>query len=110
MSEGNTEVKVIRKTDKLKLLEPGDKTKFFKDRMHELAFYFSLGASSTYFDNDLHIKKIHVLRVEKAKELKNKYLSIFHPDSNVNSSIDLDLNQVCQDIQATFHRVSGGKL
>lgn len=81
---------------------------YFQSREHELAFYFKI--NNVIFDKPLGIKKIHLTDANKAKELRNSYLRIFHPDRKGTTENGLNYNEICADIEATFHRVSGGKL
>lgn len=90
------------------LLKDGEFTKFFKSKRHELAFFFKVNNAA--FDSQLGIKKIHTVDKVKANTLKSSYLRIFHPDQNINSDLDLDLDDVCSDIASTFTRVTSGKL
>lgn len=95
-------------SNKKGLLSETEHTDYFRSREHEIAFYFKV--NNAFFDKNLGIKKIHVVNLGKAKELKNFYLRMFHPDRKINSDSGLDYDEVCKDIDATFHRVSGGKL
>lgn len=90
------------------LLMKSECTGYFKSREHEIAFYFK--TNSSIFDKYLGIKKIHMIDKSKAKELKNSYLRLFHPDRKKGINTDLDYDDVCADINATFHRISGGKI
>lgn len=90
------------------LLQDSEYTSYFQSKMHEIAFYFKM--NNSIFDKYLGIKRIHTIDHSKANELKKSYLQIFHPDRHVKSDSELDYDQVCHDINATFHRVSGGKL
>lgn len=90
------------------LLADSENTSYFQSKKHEIAFYFKM--NNVNFDKYLGIKKIHMTDLSKAKELKNSYIRIFHPDSNVNSTSELNFTEICQDINNTFHRVSSGKL
>ncbi|WP_318371862.1 hypothetical protein [Enterobacter sp.] len=94
---------------KTKLLEDYPLTNYFSSRLHEIAFYFKV--NNTKFDKYLGVTALHKADPIKAKELKLTYLKIFHPDANIKGEIpDLDFNEICQDIDIYFHRVSGGKL
>jgi len=109
-------MRVVIKTDdikssslKAKLLEDQPLTHYFSSRLHEMAFYFK--ANNTKFDKYLGVTAIHKADPIKAKELKKTYLKIFHPDANLKEETpDLDFNEICQDIDIYFHRVSGGKI
>jgi hypothetical protein len=90
------------------LLLETEHTSYFRSRKHEMAFYFKI--NNVVFDKNLGIKRIHLVNLEKARELKNYYLGIFHPDHNKDSDSGLNYDEVCADISATFYRVSGGKL
>lgn len=94
---------------KNKLLEEQPLTHYFSSRLHEMAFYFK--ANNAKFDKYLGVTAIHKVDPIKAKELKKTYLKIFHPDVNIKEEVsDLDFNEICQDIDTYFHRVSGGKI
>ncbi|VXC19776.1 conserved hypothetical protein [Pseudomonas sp. 8BK] len=90
------------------LLKNSEYSGYFQTKEHELAFYFKINNSA--FDKLLGIKRIHMVDVKKANELKKTYLSLFHPDRKKNTNTGLDYNEICADINTTFHRVSGGKL
>ena len=47
---------------------------------------------------------------KKANDLRKIYLSIFHPDKNINIENDIDFNKVCEDINNVFKRLTGGEL
>lgn len=90
------------------LLQESDNTGYFKSKEHEIAFYFKLNHPE--FDIRLGIKRVHQLDVEKARELRKVYLSMFHSDTNEDSASGLSCDEICADINAVFYRVSGGKL
>ncbi|WP_323939738.1 hypothetical protein [Aeromonas caviae] len=90
------------------LSSENDYSKYFKSKEHELAFYLKINNQA--FDKYLGIKKIHMIDVRKAKELKNEYLRIFHPDRKKGVDNGLNYDDICADISTIFHRVSGGKL
>ena len=90
------------------LLTEIEHTDYFRSREHEIAFYFKI--NNVIFDAKLGIKKMHLVDLEKARELRNYYLRMFHPDRKVTNDSGLNYDEVCADINATFHRVSGGKL
>jgi hypothetical protein len=83
-------------------------TSYFRSPEHEIAFYFKI--NNVIFDKKLGIKRIHQVDLEKAAELKKYYLRMFHPDHKTDSDSGLNYDEVCADISATFHRVSGGRL
>jgi len=87
-----------------------DKTLHFKSRLHEIAFYFSLADTHTIFDDELGIRRVHQKDVKKARSLRNAYLAYFHPDKQMEDSMDIDFNILSSDVGSTFNRVSGGKL
>ncbi|MET3068485.1 hypothetical protein [Atlantibacter hermannii] len=90
-----------------KILDDHQYTKFFKSRIHEIAFY--LKANNSKFDAELEVKSIHKEIVKEAKNLKLEFKKIFHPDKKRKEE-DLNFNEITQDIDAFFKRVSGGKL
>lgn len=89
-------------------LKEGTNTPYFKSRLHELAFYFS--TNNPQFDTLLGIKPIHKINHEKARDLRKIYLHIFHPEKNIISDSDLDFKKISMEINAVFHRVTGGIL
>jgi len=95
-------------TDKNDALIESEFTPYFQIREHELAFYFKI--NNSIFDIYLGIRKVHAVDVEKARELRKKYLGMFHPDRKGDSKSGLNYDEVCADINATFKRVSGGRL
>lgn len=93
---------------RITLLKSTEYSKHFKSREQEIAFYFKV--NNAIFDKHLGIKKIHATDPRKAKELKNAYLRMFHPDRKGQDEMGLNYDEVSADIDATFHRVSGGKI
>ncbi|MBB1202659.1 hypothetical protein EGM70_20475 [Enterobacteriaceae bacterium 89] len=98
---------------KKSLLEEQIFTHFFSSRLHEMAFYFKVNNAN--FDKYLGIKPLHKTDPLKAAKLKKIYLKIFHPDASLNKKDSdklktLDLDEICQDIESYFYRVSGGKV
>lgn len=90
------------------LLKNTEYSRYFKNREQEIAFYFKI--NNVIFDKCLGIKKIHMTDMRKAKELKNAYLRMFHPDRKGHDETGLNYDEISADIDATFHRVSGGKI
>ncbi|AZZ75292.1 hypothetical protein CCX46_09060 [Pseudomonas sp. RU47] len=90
------------------LLADTEYSRYFKTREQEIAFYFKV--NNMIFDKCLGIKKIHMTDMRKAKELKNAYLRMFHPDRKGQNETGLNYDEISADIDATFHRVSGGKI
>lgn len=101
----NEESGIINKNS---LLKDGENTCYFKNRIHEIAFYFK--ENNQIFDKYLGIKKVHMIDKKKANDLRKIYLSIFHPDKNINIENDIDFNKVCEDINNVFKRLTGGEL
>ncbi|HIH8979756.1 TPA: hypothetical protein ACYUTM_004917 [Serratia marcescens] len=97
-----------RIVNKNSLLEDGENTCYFKNRIHEIAFYFK--ENNQIFDKYLGIKKVHIVDKRKANDLRKIYLNIFHPDKNVNVENDINFNKVCDDINNVFKRLTGGEL
>ena len=95
-------------TNKNSLLKDGENTCYFKNRIHEIAFYFK--ENNQIFDKYLGINKVHMIDKKKANDLRKIYLSIFHPDKNINVENDIDFNKVCEDINNVFKRLTGGEL
>ncbi|HCE2390631.1 TPA: hypothetical protein NKP06_004586 [Vibrio parahaemolyticus] len=99
---------------KRKILSNGNNTQFFISRLHELAFYFSDTAKKghSYYDDELNITELHIIKVEKARELRKIYLSIFNSTVNKDSenNIGIDFKKVEEDISQTFRVVTRGKL
>lgn len=96
-----------------KILDDHQYTKFFKSRIHEIAFLLKVNNSK--LDTELEVKSIHKEVVKEAKNLKLEFKKIFHPDKkrdmDVNVNVeDLDFKEITQDIDTFFNRVSGGKL
>lgn len=90
------------------LLKDTEYSRYFKNREQEIAFYFKV--NNVFFDRCLGIKKIHATDPRKAKELKNAYLRMFHPDRKGQDETSVNYDEIAADISATFHRVSGGKI
>lgn len=93
---------------RITLLKNTEYSNYFKNREQEIAFYFKI--NNVIFDKYLGIKKIHMTDMRKAKELKNAYLRMFHPDRKAQDESGVNYNEISADIDATFHRVSGGKI
>lgn len=89
-------------------LKETENTKYFQSKEHEIAFYFKMNIKD--FDLHLGIKQVHAKDVKKAKELKNLYLRMFHPDRKQDSDSNLNYDEICVDINFTFQRVTSGKL
>lgn len=89
-------------------LKETENTKYFRSKEHEIAFYFKMNIKD--FDLHLGIKQVHAVDVKKARELKNTYLRIFHPDRKHGSDSGLNYDEICADINLTFKRVTSGKL
>jgi hypothetical protein len=94
-------------SDEKNLFEDHQYTHYFKDRTHEIAFLLKI--NNPKFDSEIGIKQIHKEIPNEAKKLKKVFLKKFHPDKNEKDE-DLDFNEICQDIDRTFFRVSGGKV
>lgn len=90
-----------------KILADHQYTKFFKSRIHEIAFLLKVNNSK--LDTELEVKSIHKEVLKEAKNLKLEFKKIFHPDKKRDED-DLDFNEITQDIDIFFNRVSGGKL
>lgn len=87
-----------------------DNTQYFKTRVHEIAFYFSIAIDNPIFDTELGIKRVHQKDVEKARSLKKSYQKCLHPDKNIKDDSGVDFNELSANIAKVFFRVSGGKL
>lgn len=96
------------------ILSNGENTCFFLSRLHELAFYFSDSAKKEHsnYDEELKITPLHVIKTEKARELRKAYLSIFNSTTraDVALAIGIDFKKVEQNISKTFLFVTRGKL
>ncbi|MCP1273192.1 hypothetical protein NKW43_05770 [Gluconobacter albidus] len=90
------------------LLEETKYTRFFKNRLYEIAFYFEM--QNAAFDAMLGVKPVHSKDMKKCAELRKRYLAMFHPDANINSDLDLDFTEVTKNIESYFKTLSGGKL
>lgn len=99
---------------KRKILSDGNNTQFFISRLHELAFYFRDTAEKGHsnYDDELNITPLHVIKVDKARELRKVYLSIFNSTVNKDIEKDIRLNfeKIEEDISQTFRVVTRGKL
>lgn len=99
---------------KKEILSKGENTHFFLSRLHELAFYFSDSAKKEHsnYDEELHITPLHIIKIEKARELRKIYLSIFNSTvrADIAKTVGIDFKRVEQDISKTFQFVTRGKL
>ncbi|HBC3413547.1 hypothetical protein P3647_10855 [Vibrio parahaemolyticus] len=102
------------KTDKDRVKEilntTSDNTQYFKTRLHEIAFYFSIAHSNPIFDKELGIKRVHQKDVEKARSLKKAYRECLHPDKHIEDNSGVDFDELSGNVEQVFFRVSGGKL
>lgn len=96
------------KIEKNDLSAETEYTRFFKNRLYEIAFYFEV--QNPAFDAMLGVKPVHSKDMKKCAELRTRYLVMFHPDAHINSDIDLDFNEVTKNIGSYFKTLSGGKL
>jgi hypothetical protein len=91
------------------ILEDDIYTPFFKSKKHQLAYYFEMNSDGR-FDKQLGVRKIHMVNLKKARELRRFYLSIFQSNKNPELDCDVNCSSVCANIEEMFRRVSGGKL
>lgn len=96
------------------ILSNGENTHFFLSRLHELAFYFSDSAKkeNSNYDEELNITPLHIVKTEKARELRKAYLSVFNSTTRADVALatGIDFKKVEQDISKTFLIVTRGKL
>lgn len=96
-------IKIIKAFKKIAKKDSEDN--YFKSERHKLAFMILKHEGNT-FDEELGIKKKHYIDKVIAKEWKQKYQSIFHPDNNINDD-SIDYGEVMQRINKIFNRMVG---
>lgn len=96
-------VKIIKAFRKASINSPEDK--YFKSEKHKISFML-LKHEGSVFDEELGIKKKHYINKEAAKEWKQKYQSIYHPDKNVDDC-SIDYMEVMSKINKIYNRMVG---
>lgn len=96
-------VKIIKAFKKASINSAEDK--YFKSEKHKIGFML-LKHEGSVFDEELGIKKKHYINKEAAKEWKQKYQSIYHPDKNVGDS-SIDYEEVMSKINKIYNRMVG---
>ncbi|MBO2693170.1 hypothetical protein I6M59_15705 [Shewanella algae] len=96
-------VRIIKAFKKASISSSEDK--YFKSEKHKIGFML-LKHEGSVFDEELGIKKKHYLNKEVAKEWKQKYQSIYHPDKNVGDS-SIDYAEVTSKINKIYNRMVG---
>ncbi len=75
---------------------------FFITEKHKLAFM--LLNYNPVFDKELGIKRLHYLDKDKAREWRNRYIKIFHPDKGDDEQLT---NEVSSMINLLYNRMVG---
>ena len=96
-------VRVIKAFKKASINSTEDK--YFKSEKHKISFML-LKHEGSFFDEELGIKKKHYIDEEAAKEWKQKYQSIYHPDKNRGDK-SIDYEGVMSKINKIYSRMVG---
>jgi hypothetical protein len=81
------------------------KDSFFISERHKLVFLLTKHKKGI-FDEELGIKKKHYIDNSVAKEWKNKYIKMFHPDKNIDDKM-FNYGEVTQCINKIYNRMVG---
>ncbi|OON93215.1 MAG: hypothetical protein ATN31_06875 [Candidatus Epulonipiscioides saccharophilum] len=99
--EAETKKTEAKKTE-VKKVEEKEANKFFISDLHEQAY--KLINYNSIYDTDLGITRLHYLSADKAKEWRNQYIKMFHPDQKQN--IDM-LEEIAGAINKIYRRMVG---
>ena len=83
-------------------LETKEEDKYFKSTLHKLAFM--LENYNPVFDEFLGIKDIHYVDDIKAKEWRNEFQKIFHPDTVL---CEFNTTNISNTINSIYNRMVG---
>lgn len=75
---------------------------YFKSKLHRSAFMLTHYNSS--FDKELGISRLHYVDIDTAKQWRNKYIKMFHPDNS--TFLDIN-NEISSSINKLYKRMVG---
>lgn len=83
-------------------------TKYFISEKHKIAYCLSKYTSAV-FNKELGLTRRHFVDKKLAKAWMSEMQKMFHPDSNINSQINIDFNAVSKGINDAYREMIGKK-